>query len=173
VFEIVEKCPQEQLIEREQYYLDLYPGSYNVRKKSDPKLASCRAVKQICKRTFKVVKTWNSIVEAQTHFGRPGGNISLCCRNGYSQFGFYWCYANEDFDPTKAKWWGKRYGLSVVQRDLDGNILQIWNCASEAERSLDPNKNNYCMVSKKAKLGQVYMGYKWEIYDPIIHGERY
>lgn len=172
VFEIIEECVKEKLIEREQYHLDANPSSYNVQRKADPRTAVARTVEQICPKTFKVIKVWNSILEIQEHLGKGiGGGLSKACREGFAKYGFYWNYVGQEFCRKVKPNLGYNRANPVVQIDSTNKVVKIWESVMQAHRYLNPDIEQSGILMRRIQSKTPYKDYKWEIYDPKIHGE--
>lgn len=105
-FEIMELCPRELCIEREQWWIDTLKPDLNIQKIADSALGVKRTEEAIAKRTAKQVKTiyqydldgnlikvWDSInsIENGTDYKRK---TIYACANGQNStaYGYVWKY---------------------------------------------------------------------------------
>ena len=105
-FEIMELCPRELCIEREQWWIDTLKPDLNIQKIADSALGVKRTEETIAKRTAKQVKTiyqydldgnlikvWDSInsIENGTDYKRK---TIYACANGQNStaYGYVWKY---------------------------------------------------------------------------------
>lgn len=103
-FEIMELCPRELCIEREQWWIDTLKPDLNIQKIADSALGVKRTEEAIAKRTAKQVKTiyqydldgnlikvWDSInsIENGTDYKRK---TIYACANGQNSTAYVWKY---------------------------------------------------------------------------------
>ena len=59
----------------------------------------------------------------------------------------------------------KKQAKKIAQKDLNGNILYIWNSIAEAHRNVGIPKNNISLIINGKKETNVSWGYIWERYE--------
>ena len=107
------------------------------------------------------VARYTSSVAASKHTGAQMHVISRCCRGICKQAGgFIWLY-DEDVDKIKErKLDAHPNSKKVGQYDLGGNLIKIWNSASDACKTLDinPASLSECCNGKRKKT----KGFIWK-----------
>jgi hypothetical protein len=155
LFQVIETCPKEKLLEREQYWLDKLAPELNIQRevKNPPMLGRKQAqhvidavVKGVIKSCYqyslkgKFIRKWSSITKAAVKLEINGADITSCCRNRMqSAGGFIWRYNREKVNPycpgnTRA----------IVQLK-NGKIVRRWTSLTKCAGSL---KISLSMVSK-------------------------
>lgn len=113
-----------------------------------------------------LIAEYSTIKEASIITGANDCNISMCCNNKIkSHKGFIWMF-KEDFNEENVKRKIKNYNesdkteKSVVQIDLNNNIIAIYKNGVEAARAV--NKKDSSPISRCCKgKQQTAYGYKW------------
>jgi group I intron endonuclease len=142
---ILETCPnKEELWKREEYWLTLYNA------KSNPEFYN---------RTNKAYGAWENrkyaplSIETKNKMARSHKNIPLSeshkksisqSMKGHSK--------SEEWKSNLSKSSSDSFGRPVLQKDLEGNLIQEWNTAKEASNSLNINYtaiNNCCRFNEK------------------------
>ena len=136
--------------EREKYYIALYQATnskygYNLRIGGDgggPMGVKTEKFKERYKKVYQYnlegeyIAEWDNLTLAAEGCGAANKitGISQCC-NGKRKtaYGFQWRYEKLDCLP-KQKLTGVE--KQIVQKDLDGNVIQIYNSLSEARDAL-------------------------------------
>lgn len=140
--------------------------SFDYKKKIKPYYdGHSKSVNQYDK-NFKIIKTYNSIKEAEIATGAT--NISLCCeRKRNSSGGYIWRYTDDckDIEARNVKRPYESLGRAVCQYDKDMNLLNIFVSLKIAEDTTGIKKGsiwNCCkMLSKTAG------GYIWRYADEV------
>lgn len=118
-----------------------------------------RCSKKIIQYTLQgnYIKNWNSMADVERELYINHSDISTCCNGKQkSAGGFIWCYKGEepnDYHLSKHK------GKKIIQYDLFGNYIKIWNSAKKAAKNLNINAGNIssCCNSVRKSAG----GYYW------------
>lgn len=161
-FEIMELCPRELCIEREQWWIDTLKPDLNIQKIADSALGvkrteetkrKCREAhlgkrlseETIAKRTAKQVKTiyqydldgnlikkWDSIKQAGESLGINRPSISNCLKGRYKSAGGFIWRYSVEEVSPVRK------TKSIEQYDLDGNLIKVWDSINVIE-----NETNY------------------------------
>ena len=111
---------------------------------------------QINPSTGECIKIWDSITKASSELKIQQSDISHCLSGKYRTAGGYnWCEESKlkTFKPkTKFK--------QVIQKDLNGNIIKIWDNAKEAASFLNKDPSSI----RKAARGdrKTAYGFIWE-----------
>ena len=118
---------------------------------------------------YNLVKIWDNANQAESYFGNNTSMILDCCnKNRNTSYGFYWkTYEDYIKNGTDGLTERRNKPKSIIQKDLDGNILKVWNSMISAGRELNIGVGVICNCCKgKCSTGG---GYMWEYYDkPII-----
>ena len=120
---------------------------------------------------FKVIKIWDSMVNASTYLNTALNNISDCA-NGKTKTsnGFRWIKKSDYDNGIRTLFISKETrNTEIVQLDLDNNYIAEWNSSREIEREL---KFDHSLVQNccKGKYKTAYK-FKWiykEDYDKLI-----
>lgn len=114
------------------------------------------------------IKKWNSSTQASISLKRHSAAITECCRGiRKSSYGFIWRHEDnpinesQKFIPTKLKTPKlPPYYNPIIQKDLQGDIIKIWNNIKEASNKLNIKTGSIsnCISGRYKTSG----GYKWE-----------
>ncbi len=158
---------QEEANEREQYWIEYYgsygENGYNMTRGGDDRSDKGLEVYQIDPETLKVIKEYKSALFASRE--NNNATIAFCCNREekYKHYikaaGFYWCYKkdwSEDWQPKVG------FEHRVCQIDKDGNLVKIWESASEAKRELEIECSNIlrCCKGQQNSAGNYYWCYR-------------
>lgn len=173
-FTVIEVCTEDNIVEREQYWIDTLNPDLNSIKTAENhwKLSE----ESITKRTEKQIKSinqydlegnfirsWSSIKEAgeTLHIGRP--TISNCLKGRLkSAGGFIWAYSEQDFLNKKYETLNKKSNggkeVPILQYDLNGNFIKEWSGMREAKRVLGIKGNitQCCKGKRKTASGYIW-----------------
>jgi group I intron endonuclease len=123
---------------------------------------------------INLIKEWNSIIEATETLSIDGGNISKCCN--YEQLTYkkyFWFFSDTKINikehinnilirkkEAQKHRNQKRREKMVVQYDLKGNMIKIWNSLKEATLSINGTNGNIsnCCNGKS----KTYKGFIWK-----------
>ena len=120
-----------------------------------------KQVYQFDVQTGKILQKYNSITEASLQTKISISKISMVVnKKRQTAGGFYWSFSKEDSVPQDVNdYIGMGYMKTVYQYDSQGNFLQSWISATEAEQSLGIAKGK---VSAACLGNQQTAGcYKW------------
>lgn len=165
----------EEANEKEKYYVALYQSTnsqygYNLRAggAGDGAMASkTEKFKERYKRVYQYtlegdfVAEWNNLTLAAESCGGINKitGISQCC-NGKRKtaYGFQWRY--EKFDRlSKQELTGVK--KRIVQKDLEGNVIQVYNSVSEAADALGMKSHTSICNVLNGRTKTAY-GFLWE-----------
>ena len=108
----------------------------------------------------KYIKTWESIKQAQDYYNIK--HISSCCNlnKSYSTVnGFQWRFYSGNTDDIRPHI-PNTLEKSVVQRDLEGNLIKTWKSLHQISRETDYHWQN---ISKCCRgLRKNAHNFKWE-----------
>ena len=151
-FSIVEECTEQQLDEREMYYISYYDsmkhgynqetgGYHNYGKTFSAEVREKKSnMKKVCQLDIdgSIIKIWNSSVEAATALGITAKKITACCNIGSPlkrHGGFFWVYL-DDYEsgniPHNYFHVGRKRPVS--QYDTNMNLLNSWDSVREAAK---------------------------------------
>ena len=161
VFEIVEKCDKNVLLEREQYYMDTLNPEYNCSKIAGRtigvKSSRRRPVIQYDLSGNKL-KVWDCLLDVMKAFNLSNSSkITKCCNLERNKcYGFVWRYAD---DNIKFSIRTKMRGKHIAQVNEDGEIIKAWETLKECAREFNVppsrisvvcnNKNRYKTLNGK------------------------
>lgn len=108
-----------------------------------------------------LVKEWPSVQEAVRQTGYDHNGISQCC-NGKQQtsYGFAWCFKTDetpDFSYVLKPMKGKE--RSILQYDIQGNLVKEWPSGSEVHRQTGWSRGNIwkcCLGKCKTAYGFIW-----------------
>lgn len=183
-FEIMELCPRELCIEREQWWIDTLKPDLNIQKIADSALGvkrteetkrKCREAhlgkrlseEAIAKRTAKQVKTiyqydldgnlikeWDSVKQAGEALGINRPSISNCLKGRYKSAGGFIWRYSVEEVSPVKK------TKSIEQYDLDGNLIKVWDSINSIENGTD-YKRKTIYACANAQNSTAY-GYVWK-----------
>lgn len=114
---------------------------------------------------FNLIKEWPSIAEINRQLGINNSDISMCCNNTTDTYkGFIWVKKEDYYEGYLQKYKSRAKCASndktVLQFDLEGNLLNKFISCAEAGRSL----NKKTVSSAANGRDPVLYGYIW-IYE--------
>lgn len=146
-FNILELCPKDKLLEREQYYLDSIYPEYNI----NPTAGNSLGVRHRQETIEKIKVTQTGKRKTKSTKDR----ISLSNRGNKSKTGQI-----TPLDTRKKISQSLRGNKEIVQLSLDGKELGIWNSLQEVQDSLGIHKSHVskCCLKQRKTAG----GYIWQ-----------
>lgn len=183
-FEIMELCPRELCLEREQWWIDTLKPDLNIQKIADSALGvkrteetkrKCREAhlgkrlseEAIAKRTAKQVKTiyqydldgnlikeWDSVKQAGEALGINRPSISNCLKGRYKSAGGFIWRYSVEEVSPVKK------TKSIEQYDLDGNLIKVWDSINSIENGTD-YKRKTIYACANGQNSTAY-GYVWK-----------
>lgn len=151
VFTIIEYCPPEQCVEREQYWLDYYqPFStkgYNICKIAGTTLGY--------RHNEVTIKKMKEIGKSKPI--NPKAIRAMQLSNKGKK------------NPKSAKRASETFSIPVIQLDLEGNFIKEWKSATEATKSFGLSKtdsNISACTRGKCKSARGYLWIKKQDYNP-------
>lgn len=125
---------KEKLNELEIHYIELYKSTnnsygYNI---SLGGSSSNYCYKKISQYDMdgNLIKVWDSMTDIADHYDVTKSSISACCRGkAKSCMNYVWRYYNDSFDKYE-----NIQKIKVINYDLNGNILGIYDSISDAAR---------------------------------------
>lgn len=186
-FEVVERCKEGELIEREQYYLDLlkpydYKVGYNesilANSPSRGKGERCwnygktgnRNAKSVKVVQFdmdnKYIKTFDSAHLAEKETGTDSSTIiKVCKRKKCSSNGYKWSYV-EDFKNGSYKENTHKFKKKAVKLSMENLYQETYESMREAgtQNSINYKNIHSCCSGKRKTAG----GFKWMYYDDYV-----
>lgn len=181
-FDIIESCPINKLNERERYWQDYYEvlkyGLNCTLTKTETKSGTCSELtkkrKSEAAPTHPIkqynlngnfVRDWNRIIDVEKELGIANQTITSCCKGRKdSAGGFIWRYQDSPVEMLKNIKSVKsiKYGIPVLQYDLEGNFIKEWNSIKEASIKLKIDLATICNVCKNNGKAKTAGGYKWK-----------
>lgn len=176
-FDIIEECPQEELNDKEKYYIKYYnsliPTGYNMTPGGNSGTGITRR-KKVLQYDLEgnYLKTFDSILEASRQTKINDSNISSCCKGNRNYAGgFQWRYQDNNSLPLrnfileqqlkveKKKLKALKQKRIIIQLDFKGQEINRFQSCSEASRvtGIHLGNINACCNKKRDSAG----GYKW------------
>lgn len=118
---------------------------------------------------YELVKVWRCATEAANSLGIWQTNISRAARTLGVYMGYYWrkyngqqvCSPKPKKKIIRPKAWKK-----VVQMDMNGNILNVYDNIRKACDAVGANNKSLMSRCLNQKVDRAY-GYKWKFYDCV------
>lgn len=113
----------------------------------------------------KYIATFPSAHEAERSLNIDADCIQHCCTGLHKTAGGYiWRYSNDQFVsgcdlPQEEVLKARRFNV-IEQYDMDGNLVNVYESANEAERQTGGGRH-YIMDACRGKR-ETYRGYKWK-----------
>ncbi len=111
-------------------------------------------------RSGNFIKEWDSILNAAMSLGKKPANITTTCMNKcHYAYNFIWMYKYDyELNGVSNRHIDLKY-KSVIQYDINMNIIKKWNTIVEAANSLNlwSNQISMCCKNNKKSCG----GFKW------------
>lgn len=176
-FELIEECSIEQLIVREQYYIDLNNPEYNICKVAGSCLGT-KGTKEANNKKSKnhamkgkfgkdnpssipiyqydlngtFIKKWENAIQVQNTLGHNAGNIRNSVRKGYTFYDAFWSDINHGkiFKEVPLRRNRDKTKKPIAQYDITGQFIKKWNSAVEATNFLKkrPGSLSSCLHEK-------------------------
>lgn len=172
-FEIIEKCNQNELNEKEQYWIAYYhsyikdplcKGGYNMTPGGDGGQGELFK-KPVCQYDLmgNFIQEYESASEAARQLNVFKSNLTAACRGETSQCGGYqWKYKDED---KEIKIVAVKNGKLVAQYDKEMNLIKIYLSAVEAAKETGigvGSIRNCCNGFTKSGGGYIWRHWKEE-----------
>jgi hypothetical protein len=190
-FEVVEECNNDQIDEKEIYYIKQYnskaPNGYNVRSGGREKLNTTNSnrhtvAKPVYQYTIEgdFIKEFKSASQAALELNIHNTTISQCCRGErLSTGGFIWSRKKVDNfnNIEKIKIYHNRslennivtYVKNIYQFDLNGTLLNKYSSVKDASLATNISEQAiYKCLSKKNKISKRM--YKWSYFETLEIG---
>lgn len=170
-FLILEECKQEQLNEREIYwiaYYDTFYNGYNETKGGQTQSDLIKIPVEQYDKQGNFIASYLSITEASKITGAK--NISGVCKGKkYTSGGYQWFYKGQanPIDLTNCNLHGER---AVLQYDLDGNYIKEFKSITEAARSI--NMVPSAIGRNCQHINQRAGNYQWKYKDDLTPIEK-
>jgi len=148
-----------------------------------------KKVVMLDKETLQYIKEFNSLLEAANFTNLSGSNICIALKNGSIAGNYRWKYKDQvdyvkkpdrrenskqnfigDRNPNKSEYARKKISerftgsknhnaKKVIQLDLEGNVIKLWDYMTQAAKSLSIHQTNIqkCCSGKRNQTG----GYRW------------
>lgn len=160
-FHIFERCPEDKLFEREQYwiqYLDTYKNGYNLSEGGENGNNSpCKPIKQY-DLDGNYIRSWKSAAEAARYYETDRTNISYAVKHKRITQNSQWCYADEEITEFAIR----KGQTPIAQYDLNNNLINVYKTLNDV---IDKNQNfqKYNISSSMhGKWRKTAYGYKWK-----------
>lgn len=181
-FELLEKCTENQLDEKEIYWIAYYgshkhgynmtPGgqkNFNVSNWSDEDkkyfsdIKNPKPVLQI-DLSGNIINEYWSVAQASKRNNYDSRGIYSCCNKGISKTanGYIWIY-KKDYDSFDLDYYlSRKHKKAIEQYDMDGNLIKIWEHGCKVkEAGFSPSRINSCCNHKSMSA----YGYIWKFVD--------
>lgn len=110
-----------------------------------------------------LVKSWNSMIEAEKELNIDRSSIAKCCKGIYkTSKGFAWRYKGEDFNKYSIKKYQQPLRRKrVKQFTKDGKLIKIWNSLLEIQSETGIPSSRICNCCKGKKKFKTAGGFVW------------
>lgn len=107
------------------------------------------------------LQSFDSIAEANRHFGREKSGIGQCLRKyTTSSFGYRWKYSGEEFQKIEHKKRNNTHRQKRVLQIKDGVVIKEYASIKEAAETLGINSTTISAAAKKVQ--KTSGGFEWE-----------
>lgn len=105
------------------------------------------------------IKEWDCGVNELSR--KYGHGVARVCQDKKGTINeFQWRYKETDYIPQKIDKFENKLFQKVIQKDLQGNVIKIWDNQTHAAESLGCTTQ---LISRVCKgIGKTAKGYKWE-----------
>ena len=148
LFEVIEECDINLLIEKEQYYIDNLNPEYNCCKiagRTTGIISSKR--KPIIQYSLKgeIIKIYNCLEDIKKEFNLSNSSrISKVCNlERRKAYNYVWRYFGDNHLPFS---YNKRKGVSIAEIDINGNIIKKWDTIKECAEELNTSSAILCNI---------------------------
>lgn len=160
-FYIFERCPEDKLNEREQYwikYLDTYNNGFNLSEGGENGNNSpCKPIKQY-DLDGNYIRSWKSAAEAARYYQTDRATITYAVKHKHITQNSQWCYEDEEIIGFASR----KTQNPIVQYDLAGNFINVFKSLTDiANKYPNYNKDNI-HASMEDKWRKTAYGYRWE-----------
>lgn len=106
------------------------------------------------------IKEWDcGVNNMPDEFKNAGGNAKT---NTGTLYGYQWKYKTSDYYPKQIGKFANQIWQKVIQKDLKGNIIKIWDSQKQAADTLGCSIQ---LISRVCKgIGKTAKGFIWEKY---------
>lgn len=161
VLEKVDNC--ENLISREQYYLDFYNPDYNIAKVAGSSLGIKRSeeTKEKVRKAILGVKhpQWRKELKSRVQLGRTHKKFSEEGRQNCSKAQKR--LFEQGFNAVRGRKASEKHFRPVIQYTRDGQFIKKWECAIKIKEELNLSTSNNILSCCKGK-GDFAYGYRWQ-----------
>ena len=170
-FSILEECSQEELDEKEKYWINFYNSIQEGYNNTDGGISGFRNLineKKIYQYDLNghFIQEFCSIKAAAKALGLSGANLTTCCQGKQKTVGgFQWCYEKKDFLKPMINERDQNHYWSSNKKDINqfsknGDFIASFSSAHEAARANNIKGSSHiteCCNGKRKTCG----GYIW------------
>lgn len=175
-FEILEECSQEQLLEREKFwitYYDTYNNGYNLNDGGDNHLFAINKTKKTIycyDLNGNFLQKYDSLSDAERATKISNSNISRAAKNLGKTLNYQWRYEYYDKIAPYARpnTRVKHTGKLVNQYDLNMNYIATYISAGQAEEKTGVHHSSINMVCNKQR--KTAGGFIWRFKEEMDNG---
>lgn len=147
-FEIIEECDVENLIEREQYYLDSLKPEYNICKvagRTAGIISSKRKPVIQYDLEGNIIKIYTCLEDIKKEFNLSNSSkiTKVCKLERRKAYGYVWRYFGDSHKPFT---YNKRKGVSIAEVDINGNMIKKWDTIKECAEELNTSSAVLCNI---------------------------
>lgn len=160
-FSVLEECSENELDEKECYYIDYY-DSYNNGYNLTLGGGGTRKIHHVLQFDIEknLIKKWDNGIIAATSLGINIGGVYSCIVHRINISGGYiWLYEDEYLaDPNILDEHIKKIIINqrVLQYNFDGELINIFDNASDAKKKLGYSVANCCIHKCKSSHGFIF-----------------
>lgn len=185
MFEVVEECTEDNLLEREGYYMQtLKPDMNHIMDPTRPSqdresIELARATRMRnnkllnrkpgnAKKVYQYdadgnfIKEWDTATDAANFYKGEVSAICGCCnKRAITAYGFQWSYEKENKDRPIKNWRGN----IIIQYDQDMNPVAKWMSFGSIARELHIERSS---IKKASDTHSMYKNSYWSINPEIV-----
>lgn len=172
--EILEECLQEQLNDREKYWIDYYQSykrsnGYNISMEENGSIYNPILQFDL---SGNFIKEWSRPIEAANKTNICVNTIYGCLNKKHKNAGKYiWVRKDDYTDKNSLSWYLKdQVNQNVLQYDINGKFIKQWNTLADAVRAYGNTVSQCCVHEVRTAYGFIwkYTNDPLEINDEYI-----
>lgn len=153
-FELLEYTNKDQLIVREQYYLDTLFPKYNICRVAGNSMGRVSVRKiPVLQYTLDgtLIRKWHCLQRVMEYLNISNSSkISQCCQGKRNKcYGYVWRYKNSNIPFSISK---KRKGKPIAQIDSTGKTIKTWDRVRDC--ATDLNIRSSCIIAAIKQLNR-------------------
>ena len=158
-FVLIEECLEEELNDKEIYWIqkyDSYNNGYNLTLGGEGTKYIIPLLQFDLTGTF--INEWDGVYIAASELGINPSNIYGCCNKRYKHAGKYiWIFKRDYINEKSLQWYlENQHTKNIDQYDLYGNFIKRWNCEQDIKRDLGLSVASCCLHNTYSCGGYIF-----------------